>query len=166
MCIKWNSLTLCNMGKYNLYSITVQLCARQAVLSDCTLTCYLHVTTGRKQAVNFMTIGRRLSDFLCLIWIWIWHSFDAQICRAPPSTFLRDLAQIGHVWWSYEDLMLHGEGFKVTLGCSAVGLRAHLLLSCDVTSCVQWVALWIWHSIDAQIYSGRLTLYSWEIWPR
>ena len=31
-----------------------------------------------------------------------------------------------------------------------------------LTSCVQWVALWWWHCFEAQIYSGRLPLHSWE----
>ena len=38
---------------------------RTVALSDCALTCDLHVTMWRKQAVKFMTIGQRLSDFLC-----------------------------------------------------------------------------------------------------
>ena len=91
-----------NMHTWNIYSIKdassneralVGRARRADAQSDCPYTCYLHVMMGRKQEVNFMSIGWCLSDFLCpvggamdktLFWC-------TDIFRVTPFIFLRDL---------------------------------------------------------------------------
>ena len=35
-----------------------------------------------------------------------------------------------------------------------------------MTSCVQWVVLWIWHSTGTKTHSGQHPLHVWPIWCR
>ena len=78
------------------------------------------------------------SDFLCPVGgaMDMTQVLCTDICRAPLSAFLRDLAQTGHSMVKLQGLP--GEGFKwtapprpaVTSGCGTVRLCAHPLLSC------------------------------------
>ena len=63
--------------------------------SDCALTCYFHLMLGRKQAVNVMSIGWCLSDFLCPVGgaLDMTQYWCTDIFGATPSIFLRDLAK-------------------------------------------------------------------------
>ena len=69
-----------------------------AAPSNCALNCYLHVMLGRKQAVNVMSIGWCLSDFLCLVGgaMDMTQYWCTDIFRVTPSIFLKNLVKMGN----------------------------------------------------------------------
>ena len=119
------------------------ICTRQALVpSDCALTCYLHVTMGRKQAVN-ISIRRCLSDFLCPVGgaMDMTQFWCTDICRAPPSTFLRDLAQIGHCMVKLQGLDAPWRGAELD-GTTTVSSYVRLLHRGITCSPVTF--MWCW----------------------
>ena len=122
---------------------------RAVVPPDFSLTCYLHVMMGRKQAVNIMSIGY-LADFLCPVSgaMDMPQFWCTDIFRATPSTFLRDLeelyVEVTRTWcftakdwnWPHHGQQVWRRG-KLLTGFHLQGLKM-ILSDCEVC-CVKSV---------------------------
>ena len=138
----WPAQALIEAASSDERALAVRAC-RAAVPSDCALTCYFHVMMGRKQAVNIISIRWCLSDFLCPVGgtMDMTQFWCTDICRAPPSTFLRDLAQIGHCMvklWGLDASWQRIEMDGITTASSSVRLQ------CRQVACSPVTFMWCW----------------------